>query len=137
MIEIHNRFHLFPILQLQPREVVITSGFFSMDTSKMEWSDPPRGYYQTEVKQKVLYKNEETGALMSLLKFPVGLGDDLHSHPEANQHAFWLDGELMDDENKRVPLKGTYIHFPKGVKHGKTVFTKESIALFYWDGPQK
>ena len=107
-----------------------------IDTDRIEWSDPPRGYYQTAVKQKVLYKNEETGALMALVKFPKGLGDDMHAHPKANQYTFWLDGEMIDADGKHIPLKGLYIYFPKGMEHGKTIFSKESIALFYWDGPQ-
>ena len=107
-----------------------------MDSNKLEWEDPPRGYYHTAVKQKVLYKNEETGALMALMKFPEGLADEMHSHPRATQHSFWLEGEMIDVHGKRTTLKGCYACFPKGVEHGDTTFSEESIALFYWDGPQ-
>jgi len=108
----------------------------TIDTNKLEWADPPRGYYKSPVKQKILHKDEKTGALLALVKFPKGLGDDVHSHPKANQHVFWLEGELMDESGKRIPLKGLYGFFPKGLVHGKSVFAKDSIALFYWDGPQ-
>ena len=56
-----------------------------VDSRKLEWEDPPRGYYITDVKQKVLWENLETGAMMALVKFPNGVADEIHSHPHANQ----------------------------------------------------
>ena len=38
----------------------------------MEWEDAPKGYYLTDVKRKVLWVDEETGATWVLLKFPPG-----------------------------------------------------------------
>ena len=70
----------------------------TIDTNELEWSGPSRGYYKTDVKQKVLYRDEETGALLALVKFPKGLADDIHSHPKANQHVFWLKGEMINDD---------------------------------------
>ena len=113
----------------------VTEGFIT-DTSSVEWADPPRGYYHTAVKQKVLYENQETGSLMALLKFPVGLADLPHTHPQATQHSFWLEGEMVGVDGEPTPMKGLHACFPPGVEHGNTTFTKESIALFYWDGPQ-
>jgi len=51
----------------------------------LEWEDPPRGYYLTDVKQKTLWKDEKSGATLALIKFPEGVADKIHSHPEANQ----------------------------------------------------
>lgn len=106
-----------------------------VDSKNIEWEDPPRGYYLTDVKQKVLWKDEKTGAMMALVKFPVGVADKIHSHPEANQFFFPLSGEAEISEGSKTSLEGVLFYCPKGEKHGATNFTKECIALFYWDGP--
>jgi len=31
-----------------------------VDPETVEWADPPRGYYPTDVKEKVLWRDEET-----------------------------------------------------------------------------
>ena len=58
-----------------------------VDPGKLEWYDPPRGYYLSEVKEKVLWRDEETGAKIAMVKAPVGVMDRRHTHPEANQFA--------------------------------------------------
>ena len=91
---------------------------------QMEWTDPPRGYYLSEVKEKVLHVNPETGAKIALVKAPVGLMDKLHIHGEANQFTFVLTGER----------KWTFGFTPKGEVHGNADVKNEAIALFIWDG---
>ncbi len=108
-----------------------------VDAKGIEWEDPPRGYYLTDVKQKVLWRDEETGAMMALLKFPVGVADEIHSHPEANQLIYCLTGEIESPDGIRTPMDGVFTHTPKGEKHGASKCTKEAIILFYWDGPQR
>jgi 2,4'-dihydroxyacetophenone dioxygenase len=106
-----------------------------VDANTLEWEEPPRGYYLTDVKQKVLWEDDKTGAMMALVKFPVGVADKIHAHPEANQFVYILSGEIERDDGSRVPVEGMFGHFPKGEKHGATKITKETIILFYWDGP--
>jgi len=65
----------------------------SVNSNQLEWEDPPRGYYLTDVKQKLLWNDDETGASWVLMKFPVGVLDKRHCHPDANQFAFVLEGE--------------------------------------------
>jgi len=48
---------------------------------------------------------------------------------------FGLEGEYEDKEGNRISLKGRFPYVPKGVKHDATKFTKESVLLFFWDGP--
>lgn len=105
---------------------------------EMEWEDTPRGYYLTDVKQKTIWKNEETGATVALVKYPPGVADKLHTHPEANQIFFPLSGEVEERDGvvRSLDAKGVSIQF-KGEKHGRTNFTKETIVLVYWDGPPK
>ncbi len=102
----------------------------------IEWEDPPRGYYLTKVKQKVLWEDKNTGATLALVKFPEGVADKIHSHPGANQMTIGFSGEVEMPPNGIIapvqPDKAMII--PKGEKHGATRVTKESILLFFWDG---
>ncbi|MCW3990379.1 MAG: hypothetical protein NWE88_09930 [Candidatus Bathyarchaeota archaeon] len=34
-----------------------------VDLGTFEWADPPRGYYLSDVKEKVLWRDEETVAI--------------------------------------------------------------------------
>ena len=106
-----------------------------VDAARLEWVDPPRGYYLTDVKQKVLWEDKETGAMMALVKFPPGVADKVHAHPKANQIVFGLSGEIEIDDGSKVPVEGFLYHFDKGEKHGATKFSEETILLFHWDGP--
>jgi len=87
------------------------------------------------VKQKVLWEDKETGATMALVRFPVGVADKIHSHPEANQFCWALGGEWMTPDRVRIGLKDVLFFFPRGERHGATEFTEETTFLFYWDGP--
>lgn len=94
---------------------------------EMEWEDTPRGYYLSDVKEKVLFQDPETGAKIALVKAPVGPMDRLHKHPEANQYVLRLTGDR----------KWAFSITPKGEVHGGAVLKEEGIALFIWDGPPK
>ena len=105
-----------------------------VNSKEKEWENPPRGYYLTDVKQKVLWVDEETGATMALVKFPVGVADEVHRHSEANQLVYGLTGEVEMPDGDRMSLEGVFTYTPKGENRGATKFTKKSILLFYWDG---
>jgi len=87
------------------------------------------------VKEKVIWEDENTGAKMVLIKFPVGIADKLHSHPEADQFTYGLSGEAETADGQRISMDGQFFYFPKGEMHGETQISKEAVALFYWDGP--
>ena len=106
-----------------------------VDSKNLDWEDPPRGYYITDVKEKVIWEEERTGAKMVLIKFPVGIADKLHSHPESDQFTYGLSGEAETGDGQKISMDGRFFYFPKGETHGATKITKETIALFYWDGP--
>jgi hypothetical protein len=92
----------------------------------LEWKDPPRGYYISDVKQKTLWVDEETGATWVLMKWPPGLLDKKHTHPKANQLIYAVTG----------PMAGKMVSVTKkGEVHGGMVVPEERLMLFYWDGP--
>jgi len=104
----------------------------------LEWEEPPRDYYLTDVKQKTLWKDEKTGATLVLIKFPEGVADKIHSHPEANQMVIGLSGEMEMPDGTIATLTPTSVfYFDKGEKHGASRITKECITLFFWDGPPR
>ena len=72
-----------------------------VDSKKLDWKSPPRGYYLTDVKEKVIWEDEKTGAKMALIKFPVGTADKFHNHPEADQFAYGLSGEAETGDGER------------------------------------
>jgi quercetin dioxygenase-like cupin family protein len=90
---------------------------------QMEWTDPPRNYYLSDVKEKVLHHNPETGFKIALVKAPVGIMDKMHKHSEANQFTLVLTGDK----------KWTFGFTPKGEVHGGSEL-KEVVGLFIWDG---
>ena len=103
---------------------------------EMEWEDPPRGYYLTDVKQKTLWIDEETGATWALIKFPPGIADKRHTHPKANQLIYGIIGEVEMPDGSLLSLNGQGASITKkGEVHGRTLVRKETIILFYWDGP--
>jgi hypothetical protein len=103
----------------------------------IEWKDAPRVYYLTNVKQHTLWEDKNTGATLALIKFPKGVADKMHSHPEATQITIGLSGEAELPSGIMPMVPNMVATARKGGKHGATNFTKESILLFFWDGPPK
>jgi hypothetical protein len=68
--------------------------FKFLNLKDIEWKDAPRGYYLTDVKQHTLWEDKKTGATLALVKFPKGVADKIHSHPEALQITIGLSGEV-------------------------------------------
>jgi hypothetical protein len=108
---------------------------------EVEWKDPPKGYYITDVKQHVIWKDETTEAMMVLLKVPKGSVHELpHKHPHASQWAFGLSGEMQEPDGTRISVAehGHFFgHTPKGEVHGgdpRTKYLTDIIGLLYWDG---
>ena len=111
---------------------------------EIEWKKFPDGWYITDVKYHVLWKNEDTGAMFLLIKMPVGGVAELpHTHPQADQMGFGLSGEGVRDDGTMIKFEEGNYSFRyrlKGKTHGprmgsKMKVTKESIILQYFDGP--
>ena len=94
-------------------------------------------FHITEVKEKVLWTNDDTGATMILLKSPVDPrpAGYRHLHPDANQWTFGLAGEAID-HNGKWAFQGSTGFIPKGIAHGPSITTKETLCLVFWDGPR-
>ena len=111
--------------------------FKFLNFKDIDWKDAPRGYYLTDVKQHTLWEDKKTGATLALVKFPMGVADKIHAHTEANQIVIGLSGEVTMPNGPMPLLSNIVITTSKGAKHGATPIIKESISLFFWDGPPK
>ena len=103
------------------------------NSNELEWVPAKRSHYLTDVQEKVLWEDKKTGAKAALIKFPVGIADELHSH-ESNQQIYCLSGEIEGPNGEKIPIAGVYGNYPKGEIHGQSNITKESVILFIWDG---
>jgi hypothetical protein len=104
---------------------------------EIPWEDGPRDVYVTDVKQKVLWTNDDTGATLILLKSPADPrpAGHRHLHPDANQWSFGFAGEAIE---AGVPwtFYGSTGYIPKGTPHGPAITTKDTLCLVFWDGPR-
>ena len=87
------------------------------------------------VHEKMLWRDETTGASIALIKFEKGVGIPVpHSH-EANQFMFCLSGHY-EYTSTGVTLKaGSFYCNPKGNVHGPTKAHEETVVLEIYDGP--
>lgn len=85
------------------------------------------------VQLKILHKNEETGGVVVLRKFEAGRTIPAHVHRAANEWAWILEGEWVEDETTYTPE--TLFFAPKGTRHGPHVAKTDVISLTVFDGP--
>ena len=81
----------------------------------------------------VLHKNEATGGVTVLRKFPAGMTVPAHTHPLANESVYILSGEW--EEAGVVYHPGAFFFAPKGTLHGPHYAKTEVISLTTFDGP--
>lgn len=85
------------------------------------------------VELKILHKNEATGGVVVLRKFHGGMTIPAHTHPLANEWAWILSGEWVEEDVSYTP--GTLFFAPRGTRHGPHVAKTEVISLTVFDGP--
>ena len=87
------------------------------------------------IHEKMLWRDEATGASIALIKFEKGVGIPMpHSHA-ANQFMFCLSGHY-EYTSTGVTLKpGSFYCNPKGNVHGPTRAHEETVVLEIYDGP--
>jgi quercetin dioxygenase-like cupin family protein len=100
-----------------------------IDPEKVEWetSQVPG------VRFKLLFKNEETGALITLTHFPKGAGiPNPHLHP-SNQFMYVLKGKFSYPGI--VVKEGEFYINPKDHVHGPSEALEDTLVLEMVDGP--
>jgi 2,4'-dihydroxyacetophenone dioxygenase len=85
--------------------------------------------------EKVLWRDEDTGASIALIRFEQGVGiPDEHVHA-SNQFMYCLSGTYEYTATGLVLTAGSFYWNPKGHPHGPTLAREESVLLEIYDGP--
>lgn len=102
-----------------------------LNTGDLEWADKTLA----GLSHKALWRNEETGASISLVRFAKGSGiPSRHSHA-SNQFMFCLKGRYTYEPTGLTLTEGSFYWNPEGSLHGPTIAEEESILLEVYDGP--
>jgi len=105
-------------------EILVQSG-------AMEW----RPKSLTGLYEKMLWRDEATGASIALVKFDKGAGiPEPHRHA-SNQFMLCLTGKYEYTRTGVVLTPGSFYGNPKGNVHGPTLAHEETIVVEIYDGP--
>lgn len=87
------------------------------------------------VHEKMLWRDEASGASIALIRFDRGAGIPApHSHA-SNQFMYCLQGRYEYTATKTVLTPGCFYANPKGNVHGPTLAHEDSVVLEIYDGP--
>lgn len=102
-----------------------------LQSNEMQW----RAKSLKGVFEKMLWRDEETGASVALIKFEKGAAiPSPHLHA-SNQMMFCLSGHY-EYTSTGVTLKpGSFYCNPKGNVHGPTLAHEETVVVEIYDGP--
>lgn len=102
-----------------------------VDTDTLKWdSKSLEGLYD-----KMLFRNEETGATIALIKFAKGAGIPIPHEHASNQFMYILSGLYSYTDSGIILKPGDFYCNEKGNLHGPTVALEETVFLEIYDGP--
>ena len=102
-----------------------------IDTERVPWREKSlKG-----VSEKMLWRNEDTGASMALIKFAQGAGIPAPHYHASNQFMFCLKGRYEYTKTGVTLTAGSFYCNPKGNVHGPAVAQEETIVVEIYDGP--
>ncbi len=85
--------------------------------------------------EKMLWRDEATGASIALIRFAKGSGIPAPHYHASNQFMFCLKGKYEYTATKTVLTTGSFYCNPKGNVHGPAIAHEETIVLEVYDGP--
>lgn len=102
-----------------------------IQTQDLEWAAKSLA----GLSQKMLWRNEETGASIALVRFEEGAGiPDSHAHA-SNQFMYCLSGRYRYIPTGTTLTPGSFYWNPKGSVHGPTIAEETTVLLEIYDGP--
>lgn len=102
-----------------------------VQTQDLEWAEKSL----EGLTHRMLWRNDETGASIALVRFAQGSGiPSRHSHA-SNQFMFCLKGRYTYVPTGITLTEGAFYWNPEGSLHGPTRAEEESILLEIYDGP--
>lgn len=87
------------------------------------------------VHEKMLWRNEETGASIALIKFDKGSGIPSPHYHASNQFMFCLSGRYEYTSTGVTLTPGAFYCNPKGLTHGPAIAREETVVVEIYDGP--
>jgi 2,4'-dihydroxyacetophenone dioxygenase len=114
----------------------LADGMPSLDEVLLQSKDLPwRAKSLKGVHEKMLWRNEETGASIALIRFEKGAGiPQPHSHA-SNQFMVCLEGKYEYTNTGVVLTAGSFYWNPKGNVHGPAMAHEETVVVEIYDGP--
>ena len=102
-----------------------------VDTDAMPWREKSlKGIHE-----KMLWRSEETGGSIAMIKFSKGAGIPApHSHA-ANQFMICLSGRYEYTATGVTLTAGSFYWNPKGNVHGPAIAHEETVVVEIYDGP--
>lgn len=102
-----------------------------LQTGDLDWVDKTL----EGLSHKALWRDETTGASISLVRFRQGAGiPSRHSHA-SNQFMFCLSGRYLYEPTGITLEPGSFYWNPRGSLHGPTRALEETVLLEVYDGP--
>ena len=102
-----------------------------LQTDDLDWVDKTLA----GLSQKMLWRDDESGASIGLIRFAKGAGiPNPHSHA-SNQFMFCLQGRYRYVPTGLLLTPGSFYWNPKGCQHGPTEAEEDSVLLEMYDGP--
>lgn len=114
-----------------PGEIPVKLDEILIQAGSMEW----RPKSLAGVHEKMLFRDETTGASVALIKFEKGASiPKPHAHA-SNQSMYCLSGKYEYTSTGITLVPGSFYCNPKGNVHGPTLAHEETIVLEIYDGP--
>jgi 2,4'-dihydroxyacetophenone dioxygenase len=87
------------------------------------------------ISEKMLWRDEATGASIALIRFAKGSGIPQPHFHAANQFMFCLQGKYEYTPSGVTLTAGSFYCNPKGNVHGPAVAHEETVVIEIYDGP--
>jgi quercetin dioxygenase-like cupin family protein len=100
-------------------------------TSDISWREKSlKGLYE-----KMLWRDESTGASIALIRFDKGVGIPKPHFHASDQCMFCLEGKYKYTASNVTLKPGSFYWNPKGNEHGPTIAHEDTVFLEIYDGP--
>jgi 2,4'-dihydroxyacetophenone dioxygenase len=112
------------------------AGMPKLDEVLIQSKDMPwRAKSLKGVSEKMLWRDEATGASIALIRFEKGASiPQPHLHA-ANQFMYCLEGRYEYTKTGVVLTAGCFYWNPKGNVHGPTIAHEDTVVVEMYDGP--
>ena len=106
----------------------MADGFKSFNANEMEWEEEPNEKVGRSLYKKRFIKDEETGVIVQVTKYPAGFINPNHKHPCAHG-MYVLKGVLRTSRGDFKP--GSFVWYPEGeaMWHGAT--EQEDVEVIF------